>query len=154
MWPGNPEKGAGKGGKGDEARQPGNGPGPDNKCHECGSEQHFERDCPIHIAKMESKGKSKGKGGGKSAWSPTPTSWNQQYPGPDKKQWGNWFPGNSEKGFGKGRKGGSANALMGMDALVAGAGYSLSMIVEIPAKKLSSDGWKTMPRVKTWKKSV
>jgi hypothetical protein len=84
-------KGKGKkgGGKSDEERQPRKGPGPDNKCHECGSDQHFKRDCPIHIGKMEAKGKGKGKsggkGGGKSPWSPTLAWWNQQYPGPDKK---------------------------------------------------------------------
>ena len=57
-------KGKGKkGGTGDETRLSGKGPGPENKCHECGSEQHFKRDCPVHIAKMEFKGKGKGKCG-------------------------------------------------------------------------------------------
>ena len=134
-------KGKGKkgGGKGEEGRQSGKGPGPENKCHECGSEQHFKRDCPVHIAKVECKGKGKGKGG--MQW-PSQRAWKDMYPGPSKGQWGNLWPGNGEKGAGKAEKGGAANAFTqgtALDALKA-AGLYLNTFTEIPAKKQPSEG--------------
>jgi hypothetical protein len=147
-------KGKGKkgGGKGDERRQAGKGPGPDNKCHECGSEEHFKRDCPVHIAKMEAKGKGK-KGGskGKNSW-PTYGQWRSSYPYPTKNEWAEWFPGKGGKD-GKG----SANSFTqstALEALVAAGVGFCNTITEIPAVKKQTDGWCKMPRPKTWKKSV
>ena len=100
------------------------------------------------------------------------------YPGPSKGEWGNWWRGNSKQGTGKGDKGGAANAFTQGTALdtLRAAGLCLSMFAEVPAVtvapttgKLSTiacpeickpcriaqpaNGWKVMPRAKTWKKS-
>ena len=86
-------------------------------CYECGSPDHYARDCPIRQARIASGGPAilpehmhKGKGGkggkgskgGKQPNAPTPTptqpwptqsAWTNMYPGPSPTQWKDWYPG-------------------------------------------------------------
>ncbi len=110
----------------------GKGKGEKRRCHECNSEEHLARDCPVRQARVAAggpvrmdvdspppKGGKMGKGdgkygkggrkggkdGGKSGWWPTRTAWSGYYPGPSPATWNSWWPG---KGPPAG-KGGTAN---------------------------------------------
>ena len=76
-------------------------------CHECGSEEHFVRDCPARAEKMaakaagkgnKGKGKGdKGKGKGKYGGVPNLSIWNSYYPGPSPTTWKSWYPSTNGK---------------------------------------------------------
>ena len=110
----------------------GKGKGEKRRCHECYSEEHLARDCPVRQARVAAggpvrmdvdspppKGGKTGKGGGKygkgggkggkdggkNGWWPTRTAWSGYYPGPSPATWNSWWPG---KGPSTG-KGGTAN---------------------------------------------
>jgi hypothetical protein len=152
--------GKNKGKKGDDGgssqARAGKGPGPENKCHECGSDQHFKRDCPVYQARMEGKSRSKGD---KGQW-PTQRAWGQMYPGPSKGTWGGWWPGHKGGKDGKGGKpSGGVAALSQWDAFQQANGFNLSMVTSrqpspAEASITFGDGKKwTMQRPTAWRKA-